>query len=41
MEEALETSVGLMEPEEWHALPKRLDAAHRDSNIEVRRPGHV
>ncbi|MCP4242384.1 MAG: hypothetical protein GY772_17655, partial [bacterium] len=40
-QEALKPSAGLMELEEWHALPERLDAAHRNSNIEVRLPGHV
>ncbi len=30
-----------MELEEWHALPERLEAAHRNYNIEVRLPGRV
>ncbi len=31
----------MRELEEWHALPERLDAAHRNNNIEVQLPGRV
>ncbi len=40
-QEALEPSAGLTELEEWHALPERLDAAHRHSTIEAQLPGRV